>query len=177
MSSALGRRFVCFGAAALVGGCGFQPVYMRTASGKPGPAVRDMQTVNVPIIPDRPGQLLRQALQERLGSDSGVPSAYDLRVSFAISGEGIAIQQNNISTRVRLIGVANWTLVERNPQQTPLTKGSARSFDAVNVFDEQYFASDLETEAVQKRIAEAVAQQIATQIAVWFRERASQQSG
>ena len=177
MSGVLGRRFVCLGAAALVSGCGFQPVYMRTASGKPGPAVRDMQTVNVPVIPDRPGQLLRQALQERLGSDSGVPAQYDLRVSFGISGEGIAIQQDNISTRVRLIGIANWTLVERNPQQTPMTNGSARSFDAVNVFDQQYFASDLETEAVQKRIAEAVAQQIATQLAVWFRERASQQAG
>jgi LPS-assembly lipoprotein len=119
--------------------------------------------------------LLRQALQERLGSDSGVPAAYDLRVAFGISGEGIAIQQDDISTRVRLIGVASWVLLQRNPQQTPLTTGSARSFDAVNVFDEQYFASDLETEAVQRRIAEAVAQQIATQLAVWFRERASQQ--
>jgi LPS-assembly lipoprotein len=175
MSVAFGRRVVCLGAAALVSGCGFQPVYMRTASGKPGPAQREMQTVNVPVIPDRPGQLLRQALQERLGSDSGVPAAYDLRVAFGISGEGIAIQQDDISTRVRLIGVASWVLLQRNPQQTPLTTGSARSFDAVNVFDEQYFASDLETEAVQRRIAEAVAQQIATQLAVWFRERASQQ--
>ena len=176
MSAPLGRRIVCLSAAALVSGCGFQPVYMPTASGKPGPAAREMQTVNVPVIPDRPGQLLRQALQERLGSDAGAPAAYDLRVSFGISGEGIAVQQNNISTRVRLIGIAVWTLQERNPQQTPLTTGSARSFDAVNVFDEQYFASDLETEAVQKRIAEAVAQQIATQLAVWFRERAAKQS-
>ncbi|MDQ2801372.1 MAG: hypothetical protein M3Y41_01300, partial [Pseudomonadota bacterium] len=45
-------------------GCGFQPVYMPTASGSAGPARRELAAVNVQIIPDRPGQLLRQALQQ-----------------------------------------------------------------------------------------------------------------
>ncbi len=43
-------------------------------------------------------------------------------------------------------------------------------------FDEQYFAADLETEAVQQRIAEKLADQIATQLALWFRHRAAQQT-
>ena len=68
MKHAVSRRLVCFGSlsavAAGVAGCGFQPVYMRTASGKPGVAQRDLSTVFVEIIPERPGQLLRQALQE-----------------------------------------------------------------------------------------------------------------
>ena len=54
-----------------VAGCGFQPVYMPTASGKAGVAQRELASVYVPIIPERPGQLLRQALQERFGNDSG----------------------------------------------------------------------------------------------------------
>jgi LPS-assembly lipoprotein len=169
----IGRRWVCFGGTALLAGCGFQPVYMRTASNQAGPAQREMAQVNVPVIPERPGQLLRQALQEQLRSDSGAPPNYDLRVVFAISGEGISVLDNNIATRVRMIGTASWSLVDRTPRQNLLTSGSARSMDGVNVFNEQYFAADLETEAVQKRIADNVAQQIALQLAIWFRERAS----
>ncbi len=181
MNQAIGRRGICrlipLSGAALVAACGFQPVYMPTASNKAGPAQREMAAVFVPVIPDRPGQLLRQALQRQLGSDTGVPAAYDLRVSYVITGEGIAVQNNNIATRIRLTGIASWTLQKRTPQQTPLTSGSARSLDGVNIFGEQYFASDLETEAVQKRIAESVAQQITNQLAIWFREQAARQAG
>ena len=181
MSRLVSRRRFCWlipaGGSTLLGGCGFQPVYMPTASNKAGPAQREMATVFVPVIPDRPGQLLRQALQRDLGSDAGAPPAYDLRVAYGISGEGISIQTNNIATRVRMIGTASWRLIQRNPQQTVLTTGSARSVDGLNVFINQYFAADLETETVQKRIADDVSQQITNQLAVWFRERAAHEAG
>jgi LPS-assembly lipoprotein len=173
----LGRRWLCLGAVAALGGCGFQPVYMPTASGKTGAAARGLQTVYVGIIPDRPGQVLRQALQERLGSDSGIPSQYDLQVNFSIPGEGIAILPNAIATRVRLIGYANWTLLARDAGRTRLLAGSARSIDGINIINAQYFAADLETEAAQRRIAQNLADQITTQLAIWFRQRAEQQAG
>jgi len=157
----------------LLAGCGFQPLYMPTASGKAGVAQRDLASVFVPIIPERPGQLLRQALQQRFGDDAGAASAYDLRVTFSISGEGIAVQTNNIATRIRLIGTASWTLLAHDKANSALTSGSARAQDGVNIFDEQYFAADLESETAQQRIAENVAQQITTQLAIWFRQRAA----
>jgi LPS-assembly lipoprotein len=152
------------GLSAVLGACGFQPVYMPTASGSAGVAQRELAAVYVPVIPERPGQLLRQALQERFGNDSGTPAAYDLRVS-------------NLATRVRLTGSATYTLVAHDPKHTTLTNGNARAIDGVNIFDTQYFASDLELEAQQKRIAENVATQIATQLAIWFRQRAAKQAG
>lgn len=173
-----GRRWhsICLAASltVVVAGCGFQPVYMPTASGKPGVAQRELASVYVPVIPERPGQLLRQALQKRFGDDSGAASAYDLRVAFSISGEGIAIQTNTIASRIRFIGDASWTLVPRDAAQNPIASGSARAMDGINIFDEQYFAADLQTEAVQGRIAENIAQQIATQLAIWFRKQATQ---
>jgi LPS-assembly lipoprotein len=170
------RRLVCLGAVAVVGGCGFQPVYMPTASGKAGPAQRELASVYVGIIPERPGQLLRQALQERFANDSGTPATYDLNVSFSISGEGIAIQPSSLATRIRLIGTATWTLVGHDPKRTVLASGSARAMDGINIFDAQYFAADLETEVEQKRIAENLATQIATRLAVWFRQQAAKQA-
>ena len=118
MTGMANRRWVCIGLASALGGCGFQPIYMPTASGKAGVAQRDLSSVYVNIIPDRPGQLLRQALQERFGNDSGTKSDYDLSVTFSIAGEGIAVEANNIATRMRLIGNASWTLQAHDPKRT-----------------------------------------------------------
>jgi LPS-assembly lipoprotein len=170
------RSGICLALVMALSGCGFLPVYMPTASGKPGPGQRELSTVFVEIIPERPGQVLRQALQERFGDDSGTPAAYNLRVTFAVAGEGVAIEQNNIATRIRLTGSASWTLLGHDAKQTPLTTGSARAIDGVNVFDSQYFAADLETEAEQKRIAENIATQISLQLASWFRQQAAKQA-
>lgn len=174
------RRFLgasLLGGAGLLGGCGFQPIYMPTASGNAGPPKRELAKVFVRIISERPGQMLRQALQERFGSDSGAPSAYDLAVSFGVTGEAIGIESSSVATRYRFIGSASWSLLAHDPHSTRLTNGSARSMDGVNVFDGQYFAVDLETEAAEKRIAEAIAQQIATQLAIWFRQQAEKHTG
>lgn len=167
---------MCLASLSTLGGCGFHPVYMPTASGKPGAAQRDLSTVFVEIIPERPGQILRQALQERFGDDSGTPANYNLRVAFSIAGEGIGVESNNLATRIRLVGSVSWTLIGHDDKRTTLTTGSARSIDGVNIFDSQYFASDLEVEAVQKRMAENLATQITTQLAIWFRQQAAKQT-
>jgi LPS-assembly lipoprotein len=172
MIHAASRRLACLVTLLMLAGCGFQPVYMPTASGKAGVAQRELASVYVNIIPDRPGQVLRQALQARLGDDSGTPASYDLVVSFGVSGEGVAIESDNLATRIRLIGSASWRLVDHDAKKTVLTTGSARAIDGVNVFDSQYFAADLETEAKQQSIADKIAAQITTQLAIWFRRQA-----
>jgi LPS-assembly lipoprotein len=165
---------LALGSAGALAGCGFEPVYMPTASDHAGPAQRELATIYVSLIPDRPGQLLREDLQERLASDSGETALrYDLAVNFTISGEGIGILQTDAATRIRLIGNAHWTLKGRDPAQTQITSGTARAMDALNTLDQQYFAADLETEAVQKRLASDLADQIALQLAVFFRRRAA----
>jgi LPS-assembly lipoprotein len=177
MKHSVSRRLWCLGSLATLGACGFQPVYMPTATGKAGVAQRELASVYVGIIPERPGQVLRQALQERFGSDAGGPLAYDLNVTFSVAGEGVAIEANNLATRIRLIGSATWSLLAHDAKRTTLTSGSARALDGVNIFDSQYFAADLEIEAQQKRIAENIATQIATQLAVWFRQQTAKQTG
>jgi len=171
------RRFLqqglAFGAVSVLGGCGFHPVYMPTASGKAGPAAREMATVEVARIPDRPGQLLRQALQQTLHGATGLEAPrYMLAVNYSIAGEGIAIYANSTPTRIRLIGHADWTLASAAAPHAVVTRGSARAFDAVNMFDQQYFAADLESEAEQRRMARQIAEQIGQQLAVFFRKRA-----
>lgn len=164
------RQVVALGLA--LSGCGFQPVYMPTATGKAGVAQRELAAIHVNLIPDRPGQELRQALQDRLELAGGdVKRRYDLQVGFSVAGEGIAIQNDNTATRVRLIGTAIWTLTAQDSGKTKLSSGFAKAVDAMNILDSQYFALDLENEAVQKRIAETLADQITMQLAAFFRKR------
>lgn len=168
------RRLLTLTACGALSGCGFQPVYMPTASGNAGPAQRELAAIQVALLPNRPGQLLRQALQDRLElGSSGVPRRYDLTVSFWITSEGVAVQTDNTSTRVRMIGNARWSLEAQDPGHTKLSGGHARSVDAFNVLDTQYFAADLESEATYKRLADAVADQITMQLAIFFRRRAA----
>ncbi len=168
------RRMLALAAGATLSGCGFQPVYMPTASGRAGAAQRELAAISVDLIPDRPGQLLRQALQDRLEmGSSGVARRYDLSVGFGISGEAIAIQPDSQPTRIREIGSATWTLIAQDPGRTKLTSGYAKAVDGINLFDTQYFAADLENEAVQRRLADALADQITLQLATFFRKRAT----
>ena len=171
------RQILALEAGAPLAGCGFQPVYMPTAGGNAGVAERELAAVNVARIPDRPGQLLRQALQARFaGAADGVAGHYDLSVAFWIAGEGIAILPNSSTTRIRAIGNATWTLILQDPAHTKLTNGSAKAVDGYNIIGTQYFASDLENEALQRRLADALADQITIQLSAYFRKRAASTS-
>lgn len=149
-------------------GCGFHPLYESHGS-QPAAARAGLGLISVALIPERAGQLLRQALQTRFDHGDAPPAKrFDLAVGFGIAGEGIGLQQDNTVTRVRLVGQAAWTLTTRDSTRAAVTHGTARAVDGVNMYDQQYFAQDLETETASRRIVDEVADQITTQLATWF---------
>jgi LPS-assembly lipoprotein len=166
------RTFLPLLATPLVAACGFRPVYGPAASGKDSAAAAALAEISVGIIPERTGQLLRLALQERF-ERAGIAAArkYDLAVSFAITGEVVGIQQDTTSTYVRLVGTATYSLVAQDPGRATLTSGSARTIDGYNIFDQQFFAMDQENDAVERRMSQTVADQIALQLASFFANR------
>ena len=84
---------------------------MPTATGRSGPAERELAAINVNLIPDRPGQLLRQNLQERLGERfAALPARYDLPWASRWAARASASCTDTIATRVRLTANATWTL-------------------------------------------------------------------
>jgi LPS-assembly lipoprotein len=159
-------------AALLLAGCGFRPLYLpENASGSI--AANELAAIYVPVMGERAGQLMRQALQQRIeGAGTGIAKRYELIAPPGISGEGIAIQRDNSTTRVRLNGTATWTLRKLDVARTVLATGSARAVDGFNVLNQQYFAADLENAAAQKRIIDTMADQVVTQVAIFLRRRA-----
>lgn len=161
------RQCFALAAALATAGCGFRPLY-GTANGGPQ---RELAAIDVALLPDRPGQLLREALQQRLDHGEGLAKRYMLSVSYGVAGDSIAIQRDSTATRVREVATATWTLKALDPAQTLVTNGTARALDGVNIIDQQYFAADLEGETVTLRLTETVANQIVQQIASFFARR------
>lgn len=166
------RRAVLVGAASLVSGCGFHPVYGPLSKG--GTIRPELAAIYVAVFPERSGQLLRQALQQRFeGSGEGVAKTYELTGGFSIAAEGIGIQQDSSSNRVRLDARASWQLRKLDPKQTLMSGGVARAVDGYNINNQEYFAADLEQESAFQRLAETVADQIALDVALYFRKQAA----
>jgi LPS-assembly lipoprotein len=163
-----GRRGVLAMLAAVgLGGCGFQPLY--GTSGEAGAVVDRLAEVNVLLIPERTGQLLRQSLMTRLErGGAGAARRYDLSVQLRMSADPIAIQPDNSTSRVRLIGSANWLLTAKDAQRRTLASGTVREVDGYNIINQQFFAAELTSNAVQRRMVDALAEQITTQLALHF---------
>jgi LPS-assembly lipoprotein len=152
---------------AAVAGCGFRPVYLPEAH-----AQEALAEIQVAIIPNRAGQLLRQALQARFERGGAAPARrYELYVAYGISSEGIAIEPDSSVTRSRVVANASWNLLAQDATRSALTSGTARSVDGVDVVNEQFFAADINVEAAQKRVAETIADQITLQLAAYFRRQ------
>lgn len=155
--------------AGVLTGCGWHAPYAPAADGGPSAARTGLGLVSVPVLGERAGQLLHQALQARLDhGDAPVSKKYDLMVDFGVDGDALSVQRDDTSTRVRYIAHVAWKLVTRDARRATVTSGYVRTVDGLNTFDEQYFAQDLETEAVFRRMTDALAEQIVASLAVWF---------
>ncbi len=162
------RGVLALGAAASVGGCGFRPLYGTLASG--GTVRPELAAIYVAVMYERQGQLLRQALQRRFeGTDASVAKRFELTGGLAVNAEGIGIQGDSSSTRVRLNASSTWTLRRLDVATTPVTNGVARAIDGYNINNQEYFAADLEQSAAIRRLADTVADQITQDLAVYFR--------
>jgi LPS-assembly lipoprotein len=170
MSARPGRRVALFlGLGGALSGCGFHPVYAPTSADGSG-AAEALAAIDVKPIYERPGQILREALLGRFRTESGTPRHFDLQVTFWISGESQGILDFTQATRIRLVGQAAWSLSGHDPKHTKLAEGSERLIDGFDIFDSQYFALDLDNEAVQRRMAVAMAERITLRLAMWFNQ-------
>ena len=163
------RRLLVLAACLAASACGFRPLYLPAEAGGGG-AASDLAAISVDVMPERSGQLLRQALQQRLEGSGGAAQRFTLTAGLVIGGEGIGVLPDNSVTRVRLIGNANWYLRATDPARTLVTSGSARATDSFNVINQQYFFADLNNDATQRRVIEVIADQITLQLAAWFRQ-------
>lgn len=151
-------------------GCGFHPLYGPQSGSTPSITAR-MDEIDIGLLANRQGQLLHQALERDLYRD-GAPGfyRYHLRVTYGFSVQAIGIQQDSSNTRNRYIATASWVLTPEGNRQLAITKGTAQAMDAVNIIDNQYFASTLDAGTMRHQLAREIARQMTTELAIYFRK-------
>ena len=167
------RRALLRGALGLValgaGGCGFRPLYGPGGGVNDSEIAAELAATQVALIPERFGQLLRRGLQQRLGRGGATPARWELQVGPSLALESAGILLDGTATRGRYIGTANWTLMRIAPREA-VASGFERTIEAFNLPPNQYFAADVSRDAAERRLAEVLAEEVVTRIAVRFRD-------
>ena len=170
------RRAVLMAMVTMLGGCGFQPLYGSPAgSTAAGGTIPDqLRQIYVASIPERYGQELRLFLQQNLaGAEQEDPNGYTLRVNSYVMNEAIDIHSDNTTGRTRATAHAHWMLYTVAPTPMLVTQGDTQVMDGENETFEQYFAQNLNQTALARRVAQAVADRITQQLAIWFKTHAA----
>ena len=159
-------RLLTLAAFVALGGCGLQPMY---AGGASGTVASSLSSIQVAPIPERAGWLLRNALVDRLGGQSASP-AYRLEVELDDDLAGFGIRGDSSVTRERRTLRARYRLVDLSNGQVVLdaTAGSDAGIDVVS----SEYATVAAEQTAQERLALVIADQMASRLALFVRNRA-----
>nr|WP_246526773.1 LPS assembly lipoprotein LptE [Plastoroseomonas hellenica] len=163
------RQLLVLGAALALPGCGWRPLYATGGAGG-AETQRELAAVRVALIAERNGQILRRSLQQRLASE-GTAARYDLHaaINFGVDVQGY--RRDGTPSRVRYTATANWQLFTLETPPRSLTRGTEQAFDAYNIPENQFFASDVSREAAERRMMDQLAEDMTRRLAVWFAGR------
>ena len=153
----------CVGAA-LLAGCGLQPMY---AGGSSGAVARGLSSVEVAPIQGRAGWLVRNALVDRLESGDGDGARYRLDIRLDDRLEGLGLLSNDTITRERRTLRARYQLVDL-ANGAILLDATAGSDAGIDVVSSEYATIAGEQTALEN-LAQVIAAQIVTRVSLQLR--------
>lgn len=149
--------------------CALQPLY---AGGSHGPVASTLSAVSVAPIEGEAGWLVRGALRDRLRTAGDVNATryrIDVRLDDNISGFGV--RSDDTVTRERRTLRARWQLVDTTDGSTVID-ATAGSDTGIDVVGSEYATIAAERTALE-RLAQTVADQIVSRVALYARNRAA----
>ena len=148
-----------------LGACGLRPLY---GTNSVGAAMSDrLGQVNVGVIGDRSGQILRTELIRMLNPQGRpVQPAYDLGVSLAESQQDVNLISDLTTTRRNLTLTASFVLTDRKTGQ-PVFSDSASEITSYNILADQYTTLVGERDA-RERALRSLGEDIRTRLALYF---------
>lgn len=148
--------------------CGLKPMY---AGGSSGAVATSLSAIQVAPIPERAGWLVRNALVDRLGGETANPS-YRLEVELDDDLTAFGIRGDAAVTRERRTLRARYRLVDIGTGEVVLdaTAGSDAGIDVVS----SEYATVAAEQTAQERLAQVVADQMVSRLALYMRHSAGQ---
>lgn len=155
--------------AALLGGCGLQPIYAAPYRAAVQP---ELAAIEVGSQPGSRGAYFRNYLLDELNPDGiTTPPEYDLEVRLRQQDNALAIQLDNSATRYNLILGADFALRRRSDGEV-LYQSATRRVVSYNVRGDP-FASLIAEQDAERRAAREVARQIRTMLSLYFADQAA----
>lgn len=161
-------RAITLAFALLLAACGLHPMY---GGGGSGHVATGLSSIQVAAIPERAGWLVRNALVDRLGGENSSP-AYRLEVELDDNLTAFGIRGDSSATRERRTLRARYRLVELKTGEVVLdaTAGSDAGIDIVS----SEYATVAAEQTAQERLAEVVADQMVSRLALFVRRTGGQ---
>ena len=155
-------RFLALSLCLVLAACGLRPMY---AGGSLGAVAGGLATVQVAPIPERAGWLVRNALVDRMGGESGDP-AYRLEVELDDDLTAFGIRGDAAVTRERRTLRARYRLVDLKSGEVVLdaTAGSDAGIDIVS----SEYATVAAEQTAQERLASVVADQMVWRLSLFM---------
>ena len=147
-------------------GCGLAPVY---AGGGSGPVAQGLHAVEVAPIPGQSGWLMRDALQQRMGTEGG-GSRYRLDVVLDDQLTGLGLLGDDTIGRERRTLRARYRLVDLSSGETLLdaTDGADAGIDVVS----SEYATIAAEQTAQERLAKTLADRMVARVSLALSKRA-----
>lgn len=157
------RLFVSVLLLTALSGCGLEPLY---SGGSKGAVATTLGSVSVDPIQGKNGWLMRNALNDRLGSSEG-SARYRLTVALDDQIEGFGIRADDTITRERRTLRARYQLVDTGTGETVID-ATAGSDAGIDVVSSEYATIAGENSALEN-LTQRVADQIVTRLSLYAR--------
>jgi len=168
MSSTRQARRRCLLAATLltaaltISGCGFEPLHGQRS----GASSAALSAIDVQLIADRSGQMLRNELLQQMQPRGQTPTRYSLAVTLTESLSNLGIRKDEVATRANLTLSASFTITELGGAKRVFS-GSARSVNSYNILTSD-FATLSAREDARRRGINQLALEIRERLSVWL---------
>ena len=161
-------RATAFALMLALSACGLKPMY---GGGSSGAVATSLGSIQVAPIPERAGWLVRNALMDRLGGETGNPS-YRLDVELDDDLTAFGIRGDAAVTRERRTLRARYRLVDLSTGEVVLdaTAGSDAGIDVVS----SEYATVAAEQTAQERLAQVIADQMISRLALYMRHTEGQ---
>ena len=144
--------------------CGLQPLY---SGGSKGAVAATLGTISVVAIEGRNGWLMRNALNDRLGTQNNVSTQFRLVVTLDDRISGFGVRADDTVTRERRTLRARYQLISKATGETVLD-ATAGSDAGIDVVSSEYATITSENSALEN-LTQKVADQIVTRLSIYAR--------
>lgn len=152
---------------AAVAACGFRPVYRGGSSGE---VATELSQVDVAVIPDRNGQILRNHLLDEINPRGGARPEYELRVNLFTTKQERALSSRQLATRANVRFRAEYFLRHKATREQ-VFKTESEVVSSYNIVDSEFGTLSALRDA-EKRGLRQLSQVMATRLRLYFDSRA-----